>query len=79
MPKSVKDVRKFKNKAIMDTKESIPSWQLCRGLPDCIEVLLNYSRHMRFEERPNYSMLIDSFAREMSKRNLEVDWRFSFH
>ena len=70
---------------IMEKKLQIPTEVLCKGLPDEISIFLNYSKTLRFEDKPDYDFCrglfvkllnnyIDSY--HLSKDLLKFDWSF---
>ena len=62
----------------MDKKMSISPEDLCRGFPNEFTIYLNYSRSLRFDEKPDYSYLRkifrDLFIREGFRYDYVFDW-----
>jgi serine/threonine protein kinase len=54
IPKHIKDARKYKNKKILDSKMTITTQELCRGVPRCVEIMLQEARALRFQDKPPY-------------------------
>ena len=74
-----------KYQRIMEKKLQIPTEVLCYGLPDEIVHYLNYTKNLRFEERPDYDYLRNLFVRllgtcsnlyNLTKEFLRFDWCF---
>ena len=74
-----------KYQRIMEKKLQIPTEILCYGLPDELVYYLNYSKSLRFEDRPDYDYLRGLFIRLLGTCNnvyglsndmLKFDWCF---
>ncbi len=74
-----------KYQRIMEKKLQIPTEVLCYGLPDEIVHYLNYTKSLRFEERPDYDYLRNLFVRllgtcsnlyNLTREYLKFDWCF---
>ena len=70
---------------IMEKKLQIPTEILCYGLPDEITYYLNYTKSLRFEDRPDYDYLRGLFIKllgtcntiyGLTKEMLKFDWCF---
>ena len=70
---------------IMEKKLQIPTEILCYGLPDEIIYYLNYTKNLRFEDRPDYDYLRGLFIKllgtchsiyGLTKEMLKFDWCF---
>lgn len=62
---------------IGEYKRTEPIRSLCKGLPDEIGDLLEYSRSLRFDEAPNFTFLISIFAELAQRLKIKVglfDW-----
>lgn len=79
VPRNVKDERKAKNRIIVNMKQSVNYSTLCKGCGECVAFLLEYSRRLRFYDKPDYGMLLDRFADEIRRRGWTVDWNFYFN
>ena len=70
--------KKDKYERIMERKIGTPVDTLCRGFPQEFMTYLNYTRALRFEDRPDYSylkrMLKDLFFRENYQYDFLFDW-----
>lgn len=55
-----------------------PTEVLCRGLPNEFNIYLNYTRSLRFDDKPDYSylrkILRDLFVREGFQYDYVFDW-----
>lgn len=51
------NTKKQKYQKIMDKKMSVPISRLCDGTPDCLRKYIEYSRSLRYEDKPNYGYL----------------------
>lgn len=51
------NTKKQKYQKIMDKKMSVPISRLCDGIPDCLRKYIEYSRSLRYEDKPNYGYL----------------------
>lgn len=47
--------------AIMHRKKTLPVSELCQGYPEVFERFLSYSRGLKFDERPQYNCLVETF------------------
>jgi serine/threonine protein kinase len=54
-------------KQILEIKMNLSPSVLCRGLPSEFEVLIRYSRSLRFEEKPDYNFIMKKLV-EVAKR-----------
>jgi casein kinase I family protein HRR25 len=63
---------------IMEKKRDTPTEVLCRGLPDDFLVYLNYTRSLRFDEKPNYDYLRDIFRNGFHRESFQFDYVFDW-
>lgn len=67
-----------KLKAICKQKEEIETEKLCEGLPKEISLILEYSRRLKFEEKPDYNAL-RQILRDLAYRNdIEFDYVYDW-
>ncbi|KAH8592661.1 casein kinase I [Bisporella sp. PMI_857] len=70
--------KKQKYDRIMEKKMTTPTEVLCRGLPNEFNIYLNYTRSLRFDDKPDYSylrkILRDLFVREGFQYDYVFDW-----
>lgn len=70
--------KKQKYDRIMEKKMTTPTELLCRGFPNEFAIYLNYSRSLRFDDKPDYSYLRklfrDLFVREGFAYDYVFDW-----
>ena len=70
--------KKQKYDRIMEKKKTTPSDLLCRGFPNEFAIFLNYTRALRFDDKPDYSYLRklfrDLFVREGYQYDYVFDW-----
>ncbi|KAJ3279901.1 serine/threonine protein kinase [Borealophlyctis nickersoniae] len=70
--------KKQKYDRIMEKKMTTPTEVLCRGFPNEFSVYLNYTRSLRFDDKPDYSYLRklfrDLFVREGYHYDYVFDW-----
>ena len=70
--------KKQKYDRIMEKKMTTPSDLLCRGFPNEFAIFLNYTRALRFDDKPDYSYLRklfrDLFVREGYQYDYVFDW-----
>lgn len=63
---------------IMEKKASTPIEGLCKHVPKEFAIYLNYTRSLRFEDRPDYAylslLLMEAFFREGLQYDLVFDW-----
>ncbi|KAH9254439.1 hypothetical protein BASA81_007552 [Batrachochytrium salamandrivorans] len=62
------NTKKQKYQKIMDKKMSVSISQLCRGLPDELKKYLEYTRSLRFEDKPNYPYLKGLFREALETK-----------
>ena len=62
----------------MEKKMTTPTDLLCRGFPNEFGIFLNYTRALRFDDKPDYSYLRklfrDLFVREGYQYDYVFDW-----
>ncbi|KAL3954791.1 hypothetical protein ACCO45_010354 [Purpureocillium lilacinum] len=62
----------------MEKKMTTPTEVLCRGFPNEFAIYLNYTRSLRFDDKPDYSYLRkifrDLFVREGFQYDYVFDW-----
>ncbi|KAK5189268.1 serine/threonine protein kinase [Exophiala xenobiotica] len=70
--------KKQKYDRIMEKKMTTPTEVLCRGFPKEFDIYLNYTRSLRFDDKPDYSYLRkifrDLFVRESFQYDYVFDW-----
>ncbi|KAJ1567187.1 serine/threonine protein kinase [Nowakowskiella sp. JEL0078] len=70
--------KKQKYDRIMEKKMTTPTDVLCRGYPNEFTIYLNYTRSLRFDDKPDYSYLRklfrDLFIREGYHYDYVFDW-----
>lgn len=70
--------KKQKYDRIMEKKMTTPTEVLCRGFPSEFAIYLNYTRSLRFDDKPDYSYLRkifrDLFVREGFQYDYVFDW-----
>lgn len=70
--------KKQKYDRIMEKKMTTPTDLLCRGYPNEFGIFLNYTRALRFDDKPDYSYLRklfrDLFVREGYQYDYVFDW-----
>jgi len=73
--------KKQKYDRIMEKKMTTPTEVLCRGFPNEFAIYLNYTRSLRFDDKPDYSYLRkifrDLFVREGFQYDYVFDWTVS--
>ena len=60
-------------KQILDLKMNLPPEELCKHLPYEFEVLIRYSRSLRFEEKPDYNFIMKSLIDIAKKEQCSLD------
>ncbi|BFZ64667.1 serine/threonine protein kinase [Saitoella coloradoensis] len=70
--------KKQKYDRIMEKKMTTPTEHLCRGFPGEFGIYLNYTRSLRFDDKPDYAYLRklfrDLFVREGFQYDYVFDW-----
>lgn len=69
---------KQKYEKIGEKKQQISISELCHGYPDEFAKYLQYARHLKFEEQPDYDYLIKLFNHVMKKQHLVDDGIFDW-
>ena len=72
------NTKKERYEKIMERKISTPLETLCRGFPSEFVMYLNYSRALRFEDRPDYVYLKRLFKDLFFKENFQYDFVFDW-
>lgn len=70
--------KKQKYEKIMEKKISTPIDVLCRGYPQEFSTFLNYTRGLRFEDKPDYSYLRKLFSAIVAKEGIVFDYIFDW-
>ena len=80
--KAASATKKQKEDRIMKMKMTTPTGLLCQGFPKEFEIFLNYTRDLRFDDKPDYSYLRklfrDLFVREGYQYDNGFDWRVQY-
>ncbi|KAF5345207.1 hypothetical protein D9758_009654 [Tetrapyrgos nigripes] len=70
--------KKQKYDQIMEKKMTTPADVLCRGCPNEFAIFINYTRALRFDDKPDYSylrnLLRDLFRRQGYQYDYVFDW-----
>jgi len=70
--------KKQKYDRIMEKKMTTSTEVLCRGFPNEFAIFLNYTRSLRFDDKPDYAYLRklfrDLFVREGFQYDYIFDW-----
>jgi serine/threonine protein kinase len=71
-----KDKNKNQVEKIGDKKLTIQTEDLCKDMPDCFRLVLDYVRKLKFEQKPDYDYIFDLFDQDIKKLNIipEYDW-----
>lgn len=67
------NTREEKFNQIYKKKVSFPVKNLCEGIPKCLEMLLVYSKGLKFEETPNYSLIKNWFRESAKEEKLKIE------
>jgi serine/threonine protein kinase len=70
--------KKQKYEKIMEKKISTPIDILCRGYPQEFATFLNYTRGLRFEDKPDYSYLRKLFSSIVAREGIVFDYIFDW-
>ena len=70
--------KKQKYDRIMEKKMTTPIDVLCKGFPQEFDIYMNYTRMLRFDDKPDYiylrKLFRDLFVREMFHYDYVFDW-----
>ena len=71
-----KDKNKNQVEKIGDKKLTTQTEDLCKDMPDCFRLFLDYSRKLKFEQKPDYDYIFDLFNKDITKLNItpQYDW-----
>ena len=73
-------LKKDKNKSqvdkIGDKKLTIQTEDLCKDMPESFKLFLDYTRALKFEQKPDYKYILDLFNKDINKLNISphYDW-----
>jgi len=70
--------KKEKYEKILQKKMSVSVENLCRGLPKEFQAFLSYSRHLKFEDRPDYAYCKKLFKDLLARYEFEFDYMFEW-
>ncbi|KAH8651944.1 kinase-like domain-containing protein [Tricladium varicosporioides] len=70
--------KKQKYDRIMQKKMTIPTAMLCHGLPNEFTLYLDYTRSLRFGEKPDYSYLRNMFRNLFVREGFQYDYIFDW-
>ncbi|KAI7872125.1 kinase-like domain-containing protein [Spinellus fusiger] len=70
--------KKQKYDRIMEKKMTTPTELLCRGFPSEFAIYLNYTRSLRFDDKPDYSYLRKLFRDLFMREGLLYDYVFDW-
>ncbi|OZJ06590.1 hypothetical protein BZG36_00628 [Bifiguratus adelaidae] len=70
--------KKQKYDRIMEKKMTTPTEVLCRGFPPEFAIYLNYTRSLRFDDKPDYSYLRKIFRDLFVREGLQYDYVFDW-
>lgn len=62
----------------MEKKMTTPVEVLCKGLPNDISLYMNYSKSLRFEDKPDYQFLKKIFKELFIKMNYTFDYMYDW-
>lgn len=68
--------KKQKYDRIMEKKMTTPTDLLCRGFPNEFGIFLNYTRALRFDDKPDYSYLRKLFRDLFVREGYQYDYVF---
>ena len=71
-----KDKKKTQVEKIGDKKLTVSTDNLCKDMPDSFRLFLDYSRSLKFEQKPDYKYIIELFNKDIEKLNItpQYDW-----
>ncbi|KAH7120106.1 putative casein kinase I [Dactylonectria estremocensis] len=70
--------KKQKYDRIMEKKMTTPTEVLCRGFPNEFAIYLNYTRSLRFDDKPDYSYLRKIFRDLFLRHGFQYDYVFDW-
>lgn len=70
--------KKDKYQKIMERKLLVSVETLCRGMPSEFEMFMNYSRSLRFDDKPDYEFVKKLFKDLMIKESLQFDYVYDW-
>ena len=72
------NTKEEKYKKILEKKIEISSNELCKGLPKDFENFLEYTKQLKYEERPNYNILRKFLDNIMKRKNYNYDYIYDW-
>lgn len=69
---------KAKYKMIMEKKISTPAEFLCKGFPNELATFINYSKSLKFQEKPDYKYLKELLINARKSNKIEVDYVYDW-
>ncbi len=62
----------------MEKKISTPVEVLCKGFPEELRIFLNYTRDLRFDDRPDYAYLKKLITAVIEREQIKIDYNFDW-
>lgn len=61
---------------IGDKKNTVSIGVLCKDLPDCFSLILEYVKSLKFEQKPDYKIIIELLNKDIKKLNIKPEYEF---
>ena len=74
-----KDKHKTQVDRIADKKNTVSIDILCKDMPECFVKILDYIKKLKFEEKPDYKIIMDFISGDILKLNINPQYDFIFN
>ena len=61
---------------IGDKKNTVSIYSLCKDMPDCFSMILEYVRSLKFEQKPDYKLIMELLNKDIKKLNIKPEYEF---
>jgi len=71
-----KDRKKTQVQKIGDKKNTVTHEMLCKDMPECFQLILDYVKTLKFEQKPDYNFIIDLLNKDIQKLNIKAQYEW---
>ena len=71
-----KNKHKTQVQIIGDKKNTVSIGSLCKDMPDCFGLILEYVKSLKFEQKPDYKLIMELLNKDIKKLNITPRYEF---